>query len=198
VRRAGTELELPFTPDEAARARGLAGPEPYAVVHPGAQLASRRWPAARFAAVADALGRRGLAVVLTGTAAESEVTAAVRAAMRLPARDLAGRTRLGELAALVAGASLLVCNDTGVSHVAAATRTPSVVVACGSDPSRWAPLDRTRHRVLWHPVACRPCSHARCPTAHECALGVPPGAVLAAAGRLLRALSRPWPSVSAS
>ncbi len=98
--------------------------------------------------------------------------------MREPAIDLAGRTTLGGLAAVIAKARLLVCNDTGVSHVAAALRTPSVVVACGSDPKRWAPLDTQLHRVLCHEVACRPCAHRDCPIGHPCALGIPPDDVV--------------------
>jgi ADP-heptose:LPS heptosyltransferase len=162
-------------------------PAPYACVHPGSAWASRRWPAERFAAVADGLAARGLAVVLTGGAEEGPLTAAVARAMRAPARDLAGRTTLGTLAALVAGATLLVCNDTGVSHVAVAVGTPSVVVVTGSDPARWAPLDRERHPVVRVPVACSPCLHAACPLDHRCAAAVTPAAVLATAERLLGA-----------
>jgi glycosyl transferase family 9 (putative heptosyltransferase) len=62
--------------------------------------------------------------------------------------DLAGRTELGSLAALVSGARLLVCNDTGVSHLAAALKVPSVVISTGNNPERWAPVDADRHRVL--------------------------------------------------
>jgi hypothetical protein len=51
-------------------------------------------------------------------------------------------------------------------------RTPSVIIACGSDPARWAPLDHGLHRVLAHDVACRPCAHRECPIGHPCALGV--------------------------
>jgi ADP-heptose:LPS heptosyltransferase len=123
----------------------------YACVHPGASIAGRRWPADRFAAVADALARRGLEIVLTGTAAEAEVTHTVASLMRRPALDLAGRTSLGALAALLAGAAIAVTNDTGTSHLAAALETPSVVVFTGSDPLRWAPLDRERHRALGRP-----------------------------------------------
>src|SRR5262249_19792738 len=116
--------------------------------HPGASAAARRWPAGRFAAVAGWLGRQGWRVVLTGTAGEAGLTAAVARAAGVPALDLAGRTDLGMAAALRGGARLLVCNDTGVSHLAAAVRTPSVVVSTGDNPARWAPVDRGRHRVL--------------------------------------------------
>ena len=67
---------------------------------------------------------------------------------------------------------MLVCNDTGVSHVAAALRVPSVVVACGSEVSRWAPADAALHRVLAKPAPCRPCAHAECPVGHGCALAL--------------------------
>jgi ADP-heptose:LPS heptosyltransferase len=167
----GTHLEFPLREQDWLAWRALRL-ENYAVIHPGSQLASRRWPAARFAEVGDALAAEGLRVVLTGTAGERELTARVRAAMREPAMDLAGRTTLGSLAAVIARARLLVCNDTGVSHIAAAMRTPSVVVASGSDPQRWAPLNHELHRVLWHDVPCRPCAHRECPVGHPCALGV--------------------------
>jgi ADP-heptose:LPS heptosyltransferase len=163
----------------------------YVCMHPGAQLASRRWPAARFAAVADALtdamGPRCRGIVLTGVASEAVLVAQVQAAMRHPAVNLAGQTSLWSLGALIEGAGLLVCNDTGVSHVAAALRTPSVVVSCGADVSRWRPHDTLRHRVLWADRPCRPCMHAACPYAHECATDVHPDAVVAAALSLLQA-----------
>jgi len=147
-------------------------PGRYAVVHAGSQLPSRRWPAERFAQVADALAGQGLQVVLTGTKGEAAVTAGVAASMKSPALDLAGLTTLGGLAALVARSRLVVANDTGISHIAAALKAPSVIVASGSDPRRWAPLDRELHRVLWHPTECRPCTHYDCPIGHPCALGV--------------------------
>ncbi len=120
----------------------------YACIHPGASVASRRWPAERFAAAADALAARGLSIALTGTAGEAGLCRAVARAMHHPALDLSGRTDLGTLAALLEGARLLVCNDTGVSHVAAGLGLPSVVISTGDNPARWAPIDGRRHRVL--------------------------------------------------
>jgi ADP-heptose:LPS heptosyltransferase len=167
----GPQLEFPLGAEDRAEATAL-GLHNYVCLHPGSQLPSRRWPAERFAEVGDALAARGYNVVLTGSAAEAPLTREVARAMRARPRDLAGRTSLGGVAAVIAGARLLVSNDTGVSHIAAATRTASVVVCCGADPRRWAPLDRVRHRVLHSDVACRPCSHVQCPIGHPCALQV--------------------------
>lgn len=125
----------------------------YACIHPGAMAPPRRWSPQGFARVADEVAARGLTVVLTGQAFERGLAAEIRACMQRPALDLTGRTSLGTLAALVEGAALVVSNDTGVSHLAAALRVPSVVIfagtrASGSDPGRWAPLDARLHRVV--------------------------------------------------
>ncbi len=183
----GSQLEFPLADSDWREygSLGLAGIA-YAVVHPGSQLPSRRWPAERFAQVADALAMEGLRVVLTGIRSEVALTRRVAQAMREPAMDLAGRTSLGGFAAVVARARLVVANDTSVSHIAAATRTPSIIVACGSDPRRWAPLNAELHRVIAHPVECRPCAHYECPIGHPCALGVSVEEVLGEAWRLAR------------
>ncbi|HEY9068261.1 MAG TPA: glycosyltransferase family 9 protein [Burkholderiaceae bacterium] len=177
IARCGTRLDFPIDDDDRAR---LACTWPmlvrdnvrYACVHAGAQLASRRWVPERFAAVADALADRGYRVVLTGGPGEAALAARIRTAMQADAIDACGRTDLGLLGALIERARLLVSNDTGVSHVAAALGTRSVVVSCGADTTRWAPLDTQRHRVLWHDVPCRPCLHRTCPIGHPCAWGV--------------------------
>src|SRR5690606_27068846 len=122
-----------------------------AVLHPGASVPRRRWPEAHFAAVGRTLLARGCTVVLTGTESEHDVTARVRAALGDAAIDLTGRTDIGQLAALLERAALLVCNDTGPSHLAAALRTPSVVCSTPPDVNGWAPLDHTLHRTLYSP-----------------------------------------------
>jgi ADP-heptose:LPS heptosyltransferase len=189
--RAGDRLEFPLGDDERAEARELLAhhriPPGFVCVHPGARLYTRRWPADYFAAVAHDIVERGCTVVLTGSADEALVTR--RIARALPRRsvvDLAGRTSLGVFAALLARARLLVSNDTGVSHVAAALRVPSVVVSCGADQRRFAPLDHALHEVLHHPIACRPCTHAHCPVGHGCALKLTPDRVIARVRERLR------------
>ena len=109
---------------------------------------ARWWPARCFAAVGDALAADGWTVVLTGSAAEHGLAEAVRGGMRAPAINAACDIPIGALAALLSRAAVLVCNDTGVAHVAAGLGLPSVVVFLASDPRRWAALDRSRHVAL--------------------------------------------------
>lgn len=185
----GEQLEFPLTEADITTLRqsvsDLPAPGTYVCVHPGARLPSRRWLPQRFAEVADRLALTGLQVVLTGSPDEADVVNTVQRAMRLPARNLCGKTDLGGLAALLSQARLVVSNDTGISHVAAAVATPSVIVSCGSDAARWAPLDRSRHRVIAAPVACRPCMHLVCPIGHQCAQDVTADQVFGMAASVL-------------
>jgi ADP-heptose:LPS heptosyltransferase len=151
------------------------------LIHPGAQLPSRRWPTLRFAQVGDALAGDGWQIAITGTGHEAALTGSTLGALKGPALYLAGATSLGALAALVGHAQLVVCNDTGVSHVAAAMNTASVVIASGSDTCRWAPHDHERHRVLASYPPCRPCAFVECPCGHPCALDISVASVVQAA-----------------
>jgi len=153
VQRRGDALEFPLRSDDFAELRSLDGAGElvrgaYACVHPGGRDADARWPPDRFAAVADELARRGLRVVLTGTAAEAHVIDRVVAGMRSEPLVLAGRTGLGTLGALLSEARLVVSNDTGVAHLAVALAAPSVVVYREHQLVRWGPADRERHRVV--------------------------------------------------
>jgi ADP-heptose:LPS heptosyltransferase len=152
-----TRLELPLADDADAQAdrvleEALGGStvERLVVVHPGASIAARRWSPRGFAAVVDRLAAAGSTVVLTGSSRERTLTELVCSMTASPDAvvDLAGRTSLDALAAIVRRADLVVTNDTGVSHVAAATATPSVVVFTDTDPVRWAPLDASLHHAI--------------------------------------------------
>lgn len=150
------DLEFPVSREDrqafqSIQSRHDLRPGAYVCVHPGAAEEVRRWPPERFAAVADELHDHGLQPVLTGTAEEAPLTREVAAKMTTSPVDLAGRTSLGAAAALLEDARLLVANDTGVSHLAAAVATPSVIVFLASDPDRWAPLNSIRHRAVGQP-----------------------------------------------
>ncbi|HEX2031371.1 MAG TPA: glycosyltransferase family 9 protein [Actinomycetota bacterium] len=169
--------------DAALAGQGVRGP--YAVVHPGATAASRRWPPERFAAVADHLADRGLGVVITGVRGEEGLVRSVAGAMRAPAVDLCGRTSLGGFAALLDGAAVLVGNESGPAQLAAALGIPSVTLFFAGDPRRWAPLDRRRHAALSASVDCRPCGLLECPIDFRCAHRLSVDEVLAAVGTVL-------------
>jgi ADP-heptose:LPS heptosyltransferase len=144
--------EFPLTrSDIASAAEFLFVPPAFPLVglHPGAKAKTRCWPAERFAALADTLIERyGADIVLTGSAAERQLTASVRRAMHHPALDLAGETDVGTFGAVIARLDLLVCNDTGAAHMAAAVGTQSVVLFGPGRPAQWGPLDRERHQVI--------------------------------------------------
>jgi ADP-heptose:LPS heptosyltransferase len=149
----GEHLEFPLFVEDWEEYHALATdynlrPGSFAVVHPGARAPERRWSIENFAMVADGMVKRGLRVVLSGSQSEAELTAAVASRMQNPAIDLAGKTSLGSMGVLLSKARLLVCNDTGVSHLASALRIPSVVLFMASDPQRWAPEDKEIHRIV--------------------------------------------------
>jgi ADP-heptose:LPS heptosyltransferase len=130
-------LAFPIGPqDDPGELAAARLPASYALVHPGATSPSRRWPPERFAAVGDALAARGLAVAVIGRSDERATAGSVAAAMRAPCLDLCGQTDLGGLAALLRGAALLVGNDSGPAHLAAALGTSSVTVFLSGDPAR--------------------------------------------------------------
>lgn len=145
----GDALEFPvYSSDWDALKTVFSCTNPYVCIHPGASVSQRCWTPANFAQVADKLAAQGWQIVLTGTIAEASLTSAIAQQMQFPAIDLAGKTSLGAIAALLKNAQLLICNDTGVSHLAAALQVPSVVIFSNSDPQRWAPLDGDRHRAI--------------------------------------------------
>lgn len=155
---AGTQLEFPLTAedeDELARsglAAGLA-PGAYACIHPGARNREKCWPPQRFAEIADRLALEfGLSIVITGSGQEADLAGAVIGHMKMPAVNAAAPISIGAMAALMRDARLLVCNDTGVSHIAAALELKSVVIFNNADMDRWAPLDNRLHRCIRDPA----------------------------------------------
>ncbi|MBK9056532.1 MAG: glycosyltransferase family 9 protein [Elusimicrobia bacterium] len=155
---------------------------------PGGPARHKRWPAERFAAVADRwLSERPNArAVLLGAATDIPAGAAVRAAMDRPVVDWVGRTSLAEMLRILNRAALVVTNDSGATHVAAALGRPTVAVF-GPTVREFGffPVGPRVAVVEGGPLPCRPCAlhgKPRCPEGHfRCMTDIPVEHVLAAA-----------------
>jgi len=129
---------------------------------------AKRWPPERFAAVADGLAeRRGARILLIGSPRERPILDEVGAGMRHPAINLGGRTDLGTLVGLLARTQLLLTNDTGAMHVAAAVETPVLAIFGPTDAQATGPLG-AHSRIVREPVPCSPCLLRECPIDHRC------------------------------
>jgi lipopolysaccharide heptosyltransferase II len=165
---------------------GLEDRSTWAVMHPGASAPSRRYPAEGFVDAGRRLVSSGCMLVFTGSEAEIDLVEGIRAAMDVPSHSLAGRLDLGELAAVIELAPLVVTNNTGPAHIAAAVGTPVVDLYALTNPQHtpWG----IESRVLSHDVPCRWCYKSVCPEGHHnCLRLVSPDAVAAAAMELLAA-----------
>jgi lipopolysaccharide heptosyltransferase II len=164
---------------------GLNQEEPWAVIHPGASAASRRYAPEKFAEVARLLTEKvGLQLVFTGSEAERPLVKQIRTQAGVRSWSLAGRLGLGELGAVLALTPLLISNNTGPVHVAAAVGTPVVDLYALTNPQHtpWG----VPCRVLSHDVSCKYCYKSVCPQGHHhCLELVAPEAVVAAARGLL-------------
>jgi lipopolysaccharide heptosyltransferase II len=188
---AGEHLSLTVPPEAARRVEtaltrwGIGPAGRWVVVHPGASAPSRRYPPEGFAEAARTLARgHGLTVVFTGTAAERELVEGVCAAVGGRSVSLAGQLSLAEFAALLSRAPLLISNNSGPVHVAAAVGTPVVDLYALTNPQHtpW----QVPCRVLNFDVPCKYCYKSVCPQGHhDCLRRVPPAAVVAAALELL-------------
>jgi lipopolysaccharide heptosyltransferase II len=166
-------------------AHGLSDGEPWLLLHPGATASSRRYPADRFGEVARTLAREmGAVILVTGDASERALADEVCRSAGPAANSLAGQLALDELAALVEAAPLLITNNTGPAHIAAAVGTPVVDVYALTNPQHtpW----QVPSRVLSHDVPCRNCFKSVCPAGHnDCLRGIPAADVARAARDLL-------------
>ncbi len=144
--QAGSTLEV--DPQAAVRVEGLLSAEGVAAsdrlvtLHPGAlNMAAKRWIPDRWAAVADRVQEEtGRRVVLVGSASERPLVEGVRESMRTVPIDLAGRTTVAELVAILARCELFLGGDSGPLHMASAVGLPSVSVYGPTDPALTGPL----------------------------------------------------------
>ena len=155
-------------------------------INPGATYGSaKRWYPDRFAAVADTLsGEWGAGVVVVGSAAEAPLAGEIETAMRNPPVNLAGKTTVRELMALLSLSSFLVTNDSGPMHIGAALGVPLVAIFGPTDWRRTSPWSG-RAKIVRVEIDCSPCRLRVCDRGHECMLGVTPEMVVDAARQLL-------------
>ena len=155
-------------------------------INPGATYGSaKRWYPDRFAAVADALSEEwGAAIVVVGSPAEAPLAGEIEAATRRGVLNLAGKTTVREMMALLSLSSFLVTNDSGPMHIGAALGVPLVAIFGPTDWRRTSPWTSLA-KVVRVDVDCSPCMLRACDRGHECMLGVTPGMVIDAARDLL-------------
>ena len=147
----GTQLEFPLTGKDYLAYERLQLPvieKNYVCIHPGSRGSWRQWPPEYFALLGDYCVSQGMKVILTGTQEELPITQAVQHHMKEESISVAGKTTLGAAGVLINGAFALISNCTGVSHMAAAFSTPSVVISMDGEPERWGPLNKTLHSTI--------------------------------------------------
>lgn len=178
MRPARPEFGLEPAPEALAAAAGLLAPRqtgrPLVVLHPMAKWESKLWPTGHWAQLARLLHQAGVDLALSGSPADQPQTQAILAQAGLPegVRELAGRTSLKELAAVLSLADLVVSTDTGVMHLAAALGRPVAALFGPTSPGRTGPYGQG-HQVLRLGLQCSPCFLRHCPEP-RCLSTLPP------------------------
>jgi ADP-heptose:LPS heptosyltransferase len=144
--------------DAWLRAQGIGVDDRLVVLHPGTGGPAKLWFPERWSAVADALVEAGAGLLLTGGPGEEPLVEAVAARMSMRPPTLAGQTTIGQLAALLRRAVLVLGVDSGPLHLAAAQGVPTIHLYGPGDAGRFGPWsDPTRHVVIRADLWCSPC-----------------------------------------
>ncbi|RMH59434.1 MAG: lipopolysaccharide heptosyltransferase II [Zetaproteobacteria bacterium] len=156
-------------------------------VAPGAQFGgAKRYPAPAYARVLRVLAAEGWHIVVLGTAQEQAIGARALAGVEGSVWNACGQTTLREALQLVAACRLLLCNDSGLMHVAAGMGRPTVCIFGATDPARTAPSG-PRVRLLYRPAPCSPCLARECRVAGQpCMANIGSDEVLDACREMLR------------
>jgi heptosyltransferase II len=165
------------------------GSSPLVMLNPGAQYgAAKCWIPANFAAVGDRLHEElGATILISGTPKERRILDEVQARMRHKPIDLSTKgTTLGALKDIIRRCDLMITNDTGPRHIAAAFDVP-VVTVFGPTHPEWTEIYFAKERKVSVPVFCGPCQKKTCPLDHRCMTLVTPEMVVSQAIGLLPA-----------
>lgn len=174
------------TAREMLRSGGIPEGQIVIGINPGAFYGkAKRWFPDRYAAVADALAKQhGARIVIFGSTNDLSVAEEVAANMKQPALMLAGRTTLGQLMGLIKECTLLITNDSGPMHLAAALDVPQLAIFGSTSDMATGPLSRCAV-VIKHPVECNPCFLRECPTDFRCMKAVSAEEVVLVAQKIL-------------
>ena len=158
---------------------------PLALLCPGSvNSRAKRWPAQRYAALADRLVESGANVALIGSPGESDVTQEVCKHAQRQLVVLTGKTTIAEATALISIADVLITNDTGPAHIGAALSTPTLVIFGPTNPLTTYPLS-SNAEIIRRPPDCAPCMLRDCPIDHRCMTAIAPEEVFERASALI-------------
>lgn len=141
---------------------GIDTAKPYVVLAPTNEFYTKRWMPERFAEIAESLIERGMQIVMTGAPTDDQ-RSQLKAVSKATKHKLASLSSLsiGELVAVIADAKLFVGNDSGPAHIAAAVKTPLVVMFGPASSVRWRPW-RAPAELVQNYFACNPCAMYKC------------------------------------
>ena len=166
--------------------RKVEATKPLVLLCPGSvNSRAKRWPAERYAALADQFADTGATVALIGAASELDVSETVAAIAQRPPVVLTGQTSVSEVMALISIADVLITNDTGPAHIGAAVGTPTLVIFGPTNPLTTRPFGPAGHTIS-QPPECAQCMLRDCPIDHRCMTAIAPGEVFDRAQRVMR------------
>lgn len=175
------ELSVSDSRKDAARQflrdQALSMDKPLAILCPGSvNSRAKRWPAERYAELADRLSEAGMNVALIGSPSELEVSQQVMGLAKHQVVMLTGKTSLADVVALISIAAVLITNDTGPAHIGAALGTPTLVIFGPTNPLTTYPFSANA-RMIREPPDCAPCMLRDCPIDHRCMTAISPSQV---------------------
>jgi len=167
--------------------QGVKMDRPLVALCPGSTNSrAKRWPAERYAILADRfIEEAGASVLLIGSPDELEVSHEVQARMKNEPIVLTGRTELEQAVGVLSLVDVLITNDTGPAHIASALNRPTLVIFGPTDPRTTRPYPSVAE-IIRHPPDCAPCMLRDCPIDHRCMTAITPEEVFARASALMK------------